>query len=267
LLYQRSVDPGQHQRPTNIIAIPHYLLAVAGAIVVSEVTQHVVQRFDQELNRLCDLVAKMATNVESQVALASKAVLELDAKAATQAIEADPEVDALEREIEQFVIRLLALRQPFAGDLRTIIAALKASDDLERIGDYAANVAKRSIVLAQAPPSFGLASLAHMADLVQQNLHRMVTILVHPDAGTAAEVWSADKAVDDVYNAVFRELITYMLENPPNITPCTHLLFVARNLERIGDHTTNVAETVYYATTGEELSGPRPKTESDMYLP
>ena len=106
-----------------------------------------------------------------------------------------------------------------------------------------------------------------MADLVRQNLHRMVTALDDSDAAVAAEVWRADKEVDDMYNAVFRELMTYMLENSHNITPCTHLLFVARSLERIGDHTTNVAETMYYATTGEELSGPRPKTESDMYLP
>ncbi len=179
----------------------------------------------------------------------------------------DPRVDTVERNIEQFVIRLIALRQPMAGDLRLIIGGLKVSDDLERIGDYASNVAKRAAALSQAPPPFCLAGLAHMADLVRQNLHGMVAALRDTDPAVAAEVWRADQAVDDMYNAVFRELMTYMLENSRNITPCTHLLFVARNLERIGDHTTNVAETMYYAATGEELPGPRPKTESDIYLP
>jgi phosphate transport system protein len=122
-------------------------------------------------------------------------------------------------------------------------------------------------VLTQVPPSFSLVGLAHMADLVRQNLHRLVTALDDSDAAMAAEVWRADKAVDDMYNVVFRELMTYMLENSHNITPCTHLLFVARNLERIGDHATNVAETLYYAAIGKELQGPRPKTESDIYLP
>ncbi len=232
-----------------------------------EAVQHLIRSYEQELTQLRGLIVQMGGIVELQFELATQAVIDRDAEAATQAVEADPKVDALERDIEQFVIRLLALRQPMAGDLRLIIGALKASDDLERIGDYAANVAKRSIVLTQAPPSFSLIGLAHMADLVRQNLHRMVTALDDSDAAMAAEIWRADKAVDDMYNAVFRELMTYMLENSHNITPCTHLLFVARSLERIGDHTTNVAETMYYATTGEELSGPRPKTESDIYLP
>lgn len=232
-----------------------------------EAPQHLVRSYEQELNQLRGLIVEMGGIVESQVGWATHAVIDRDVEAATRAVEADPRVDALERDIEQFVIRLLALRQPVAGDLRLIIGGLKASDDLERIGDYASNVAKRAVVLTQAPPSFCLVGLAHMADLVRQNLHRMVTALGDSDAAVAAEVWRADKAVDDMYNAVFRELMTYMLENSHNITPCTHLLFVARNLERIGDHTTNVAETMYYAATGEELQGPRPKTESDIYLP
>ncbi len=232
-----------------------------------DTAQHIVRSYEQELNQLRGLIVEMGGIVESQVVSATRAVIDRDTDAATEAVEADPKVDALERDIEQFVVRLLALRQPVADDLRRIIGALKVSDDLERIGDYAANVAKRSIVLIQAPPSFSLAGLAHMAELVRRNLHNMVTALDDSDAAVAAEVWQADKAVDDMYNVVFRELMTYMLENGHNITPCTHLLFVARSLERIGDHTTNVAETMYYATTGKELSGPRPKTESDIYLP
>ena len=232
-----------------------------------ESAEHLVRSYEQELNQLRGLILEMGGIVEWQVALATKAVMERDTEAATQAVEADPRVDALERDIEQFVIRLIALRQPMAGDLRLIIGALKASDDLERIGDYAANIAKRAIIFTQAPPSFSLVGLAHMAELVRRNLHRMITALDDGDAAVAAEVWRADKAVDDMYNAVFRELMTYMMENSHNITPCTHLLFVARNLERIGDHATNVAETTYYAATGEELPGPRPKAESDIYLP
>jgi phosphate transport system protein len=226
-----------------------------------ETTTHVIRSYDQELKRLRSLVTEMGSIVETQVALATDAMVNRDPAAATRAIEADPKVDALERDVERFVIRLLALRQPMAGDLRLIVGALKASDDLERIGDYAANVAKRAIVLAQLPNSFSLAGLAHMAELVRQNLHMMITALDDANAAAAAEVWRSDKAVDDMYNTVFRELMTYMLEDTRNITPCTHLLFIARNLERIGDHTTNVAETMYYAATGEELSGPRPKGE------
>lgn len=236
-------------------------------MAMPEPAQHVVRSYDQDLNQLRSLIVRMGAAVELQVVLASRAVLELDAAAAMQAIEADPAVDALERDIERFVIRLLALRQPVAGDLRLIVGALKASDDLERIGDYATNVAKRSIVLRNAPPNFAMAGLGHMADLVQANLRTMVAALANADADMAAEVWRADAAADEVYNGVFRELVTYMLENSQNIGICTHLLFVARNLERIGDHTTNVAETVYYAVTGDEMSGPRPKAESDTYLP
>ncbi|HQT80215.1 MAG TPA: phosphate signaling complex protein PhoU, partial [Rhodopila sp.] len=160
-----------------------------------EPVQHVVRSYDQDLNQLRSLIVRMGAAVELQVVLASRAVLELDAAAAMQAIEADPAVDALERDIERFVIRLLALRQPVAGDLRLIVGALKASDDLERIGDYATNVAKRSIVLRNAPPNFAMASLGHMADLVQANLRTMVAALANADADMAAEVWRADAAV------------------------------------------------------------------------
>lgn len=232
-----------------------------------ETSKHFIQSYELELTQLRALLIQMGNIAETQLASAMKAVLERDSDTASGAVEADPKVDALEHEIEQSAIRLIALRQPVAADLRLIIGALKASDDLERIGDYASNVAKRAIVLAQAPASFSLVGLAHMAELVQRNLHRMVAVLDDSDPAVIAEIWRADKEVDDMYNSVFRELMTYMLENAHNITPCTYLLFIARSLERIGDHTTNVAETIYYARTGEELSGPRPKSESEIYLP
>ena len=209
---------------------------------MSGAPEHLVKSYDQELKRLRDMMTQMGGIVETQVALAADAIMHRDAAAATRAVEEDPKVDALEREVETFVIRLLALRQPVAGDLRQIVAALKITGDLERIGDYAANVAKRSIVLAQFSLPYSLAGLAHMARMVQGQLKSIIDALGDNDADKAMEVWRSDQVVDDIYNAIFRELITYMMEDPRNITPCTHLLFIAKNLERIGDHATNVAE-------------------------
>jgi phosphate transport system protein len=230
-----------------------------------EYAERIVKSYEQEMRRLRDLLVEMGGLVENQVAAATLAVTEQNVNAATQAVEQDPAVDALEREIEQFVIQLLALRQPVAQDLRQIVAALKLSSDLERIGDYAANVAKRSIVLAQFNLPFKLGGLAHMARLVQENLKLTVDAIGEEDADKAMQVWRSDQAVDDIYTAIFRELITYMMEDPRNITPCTHLLFIAKNLERIGDHATNVAETVHYAATGNPLPEARPKGDSSAY--
>jgi phosphate transport system protein len=230
-----------------------------------ESTEHLVKSFDADLKKLRDLLTEMGGIVESQVAMAAEAIANRDAAAATRAVEADPQVDALEREIEQFVIRMLALRQPMAGDLRMIVAGLKITGDLERIGDYAANVAKRSIVLAQYTLPYSLAGLAHMAHMVQEQLKLIIDAIGSNDTAKAIEVWRSDRVVDDLYTALFRELITYMMEDPRNITPCTHLLFIAKNLERIGDHATNVAETVYYAVEGEVLSAARPKGDSSAY--
>jgi len=232
---------------------------------MSETPQHVVKSYDLELKRLRSLITQMGGIVESQVTLAAEAIMHRDAAAAARAVEEDPKVDALEREVEAFVIRLLALRQPVAGDLRQIVAALKITGDLERIGDYAANVAKRSIVLAEFTLPYSLAGLAHMSQLVQQQLKSIIDAFGDSDADKAMEVWRSDQVVDDIYNAIFRELITYMMEDPRNITPCTHLLFIAKNLERIGDHATNVAETIYYAEKGESLPESRPKGDTSSY--
>jgi phosphate transport system protein len=227
--------------------------------------EHVVKSFDQDLKRLKDLLAEMGGIVESQMVLAAQAILQRDAAAADRAVEADPRVDALEREVEQFVVQLLALRQPVADDLRQIVAALKITVHLERIGDYAANVAKRSIVLNQHRLPFSLVGLAHMVQLVQQNLQIIIDAVSENDTAKALEVWRSDQAIDDVYTGIFRELITYMMEDPRSITPCTHLLFIAKNLERIGDHATNIAEIIYYAVTGETLPDVRPKGDSSAY--
>ena len=228
-------------------------------------TQHVIRSFDQELARLRDMMSEMGGIVENQIALAARAILERDSAAAARVVEEDTRVDALEREIEQFVIRTLALRQPLAGDLRQVVAALKITGDLERIGDYAANVAKRSLVLAQFAMPFSLAALGHMARLVQQNLKTIIDAVGEANAEKALQVWRSDLEVDDIYNGIFRELVTYMMEDPRNITPCTHLLFIAKNLERIGDHATNIAETIHYAVTGEPLTGARPKGDTSAY--
>jgi phosphate transport system protein len=232
---------------------------------MSEAPEHLVKSYDQELKRLRNMMTQMGGIVENQVALAAEAIMHRDAAAATRAVEEDPKVDALEREVETFVIRLLALRQPVAGDLRQIVAALKITGDLERIGDYAANVAKRSIVLAEFSLPYSLAGLAHMARLVQAQLKLIIDALGDNDTDKATEVWRSDQVVDDIYNAIFRELITYMMEDPRNITPCTHLLFIAKNLERIGDHATNVAENLYYAVKGESLPDTRPKGNTSAY--
>ena len=232
---------------------------------MSESPEHLVKSYDQELKRLGNLITEMGGIVENQVADAAEAIMQRDTEMAARVVEADPRVDAIEREVEQFVIRLLALRQPMAGDLRNIVAALKITTDLERIGDYAANVAKRSIVLSQFQLPLSLSGLGHMAQLVQANLKQIIDAVSEKDADKAIQVWRSDLVIDDLYNTVFRELITYMMEDPRNITPCTHLLFIAKNLERIGDHATNIAEIVHYAVTGAPLTEARPKGDTSAY--
>jgi phosphate transport system protein len=232
---------------------------------MSQASEHLVKSYDNELKKLRDLLTEMGGIVESQVALAGEAIINRDTAAATRAVEEDPRVDALERDIEQFVIRLIALRQPMAEDLRRVIAGLKITSALERIGDYAANVAKRSIVLSQFALPYSLAGIGHMAHMVQGQLKSIIDALGAGDSAKAVEVWRSDRVVDDIYNALFREVITYMMEDPRNITPCTHLLFIAKNLERIGDHATNIAETVYYAVEGEVLPDARPKGDNSSY--
>jgi phosphate transport system protein len=221
--------------------------------------KHIVASFEADLKKLRDMIAVMGGLVERAVADASTALLEHNAEIATRVIAQDPVIDAEERAIEQFAVRLLALRQPVADDLRQVIQALKVVTDLERVGDYAANIAKRSIVVNQVASRFALSGLGQMSTLVQQNLKSSIDAVGEADPQKAIAVWRADQAVDDLYNTIFRELITYMMEDARSITACTHLLFIAKNLERIGDHTTNIAELTYYAVTGEVLPDFRPK--------
>ena len=227
--------------------------------------QHIVKSYDQELQRLRNLMTEMGGMVESQVALATQAILNSDTAVATRAVELDLAVDRQEREAETMVIRMLALRQPVANDLRQIVAAMKITAALERIGDYAKNIARRSIVLGQFSLPFSLTGVANMSRLVQENLKLIIDAIGENDAQKAIQVWQSDMAIDEIYNSIFRELITYMMEDARNITPCAHLLFIAKNLERIGDHATNIAEHVHYAVTGDVLTDERPKSDGSAY--
>lgn len=220
---------------------------------------HTITRYDQELDRLRGIVARMGGLVERQTAQAIAAVVNQNEEAALEPPELDPAVDALEREAEMLAIRILALRAPMAVDLRVIVAVLKMSGDLERIGDYASSIARRAGKVEVLDGAVSFSALRAMARLVQENLHMAVESMVENDAERAQEVWKADTAVDELYTTMFRELVTYMMEDPRKIGPCIHLLFVAKNLERIGDHATNIAERVYYAVTGEMLPSVRPR--------
>lgn len=232
---------------------------------MTDATDHIVKRYDQELQGLRQRAVAMGGLVESQLGEATRAVLDRDAALAARVVADDARIDAMERDLEAQAIRLLALRQPLAGDLRLIVAMLKISGELERCGDYAANAAKRSTALAQFPPSPSLVGLAHLSQLVQQNLKATVDTVGESNADKALAVWRADEAIDAVYDGLFRELITAMAASPENVAPCTHLLFIAKNLERIGDHATNIAETIHYAATGVPLSEERPKADTSSY--
>ena len=225
-------------------------------------SEHIVKAYGEELAHLAAEVARMGGLAESEVADAIDTVVRRDLTLAQSVIERDQRLDALDSEIERKAIRLIALRQPVAQDLRRAVAAMKIASNLERCGDLAKNIAKRGVVLAESEPITPLTrSIERMGRLV---LGRMKDVL---DAYTASEVeraigvWSRDDEVDEHYNAIFRELLTYMMGDPRTISACAHLLFIAKNLERIGDHATNIAEIVHYELTGEELPAERPKGE------
>jgi phosphate transport system protein len=222
---------------------------------------HISTSYDADLRRLRELVARMGGLAERQVADAAYALARRDPEMAGEVVGRDGPIDALEREIETFCVRLLALRAPVADDLRFIVAALKVSQDIERVGDYARNVAKRAIIISQQSFTGGLNGFQWMAQMVQRNLKDAIDSLVRDDADLAERVWAADAPVDDLYTSVFRELVTHMMEDPRNITAATHMLFIAKNFERIGDHATNIAETVHYAVRGAVLPEERPRAD------
>jgi len=224
--------------------------------------EHTLTAYDDELARLNQIIVEMGGLAESQLAAAIDAVARRDSELAARVIEGDDKVDQLEREMDNLAIRILALRQPMARDLREIVVALKMSSDLERIGDYATNVAKRSIALAQSPPIQPVHALPRMAALALRLVKDVIDAYVERDADKALAVWVGDEELDEMYADLFRVFLTYMMEDPRNIGSCTHLLFMAKNIERIGDHATNIAENVYYLVHGTPLTQARPKGDN-----
>ena len=227
---------------------------------MAEITAHTVKSFDDDIKQLRSIITQMGGLCEVQIVDAIDALVTRNAEAAGQIVLADARIDALEAEAEALAVRIIALRAPMADDLREIIAALKISSVLERIGDYAKNIAKRATTLAYAPQVGPVVIVPEMGRVVVSMIKDVLDAFVDRDAGRAIEVSHRDQKVDDFYNSLFRSLLTFMMENPQAITPSTHLLFVAKNLERIGDHATNVAEMVYFAVTGEHIID-RPKTD------
>jgi phosphate transport system protein len=221
--------------------------------------EHIIKSYDEELSRLSKMIVEMGGLAESQLAAAIEAVIKRDSELAARVIEDDDKVDQLERDLDNLAIRLLALRQPMARDLREIVAALKIASDLERICDYAANVAKRSIALSQSPAIHPVYALPRMTQFALLLVKDVIDAYVERDADKAIEVWNRDKELDEMYSSLFREFLTYMMEDPRNIGGCTHLLFMAKNIERIGDHATNIAENLYYLVHGVPLTEARPK--------
>lgn len=220
---------------------------------------HIVKSFDNELKRLYGEITRMGDIAVAQLDAAIDVLMRRDSKAAERVVANDDAIDTLEHEVSHDVLRLLALRQPMARDLREVYAALRISADIERIGDYAANVAKRSMVLNQAAPVAAVHGLPALAKLANELVRDAVQAYRDRDADRALLVRNRDVEVDAQYTSLFRELLTYMAEDPKQITACTHLLFMAKNIERIGDHATNIAENTWFLVHGEPLAGTRAK--------
>lgn len=214
---------------------------------------HTVTAFDDDLKQLRALVSEIGGLAEAAITGAMQALVRRDLDAAQRIVEADRRIDELEVEIERQAVRIMALRAPMADDLREVVAALKISGVVERIGDYAKNIAKRVPLLAEVSRIDAVAILPDMARAAGDMVKAALDAFARRNAALAAQVQERDRHVDDFYNSIFRALLTYMMENPHNITPSAHLLFIAKNLERIGDHATNIAEMVYFAATGDYL--------------
>lgn len=218
-------------------------------------SDHTVKAFDDELGQLRGLISQMGGLAEQAIADAMTALQRNDAALARQVRDHDKRIDAIEAEVERLAVRVIALRAPMANDLREVVAALKIAGVVERIGDYAKNIAKRVPPIHDEGDRIEVISiLPAMAQMASEMVHDVLNAFSARDADAAIAVVERDNAVDDFYNSIFRTLVTYMVENPKTISACAHLLFVAKNLERIGDHATNVAEMVYFAATGRYLA-------------
>lgn len=227
--------------------------------------EHTVKSYDSELTKLENTIARMGGLSESLLGRASEALVKRDTSLAADVIHDDIRVDDLETEINTEVTRILALRQPVADDLRAVIAALKTSSDLERIGDLSKNIAKRTITLSNTTPIGAVHTIARMASLVQSMIHNVLDAYLERDDRKALDIREQDEVVDQLHTSLFRELLTYMMEDPRNITPCTHLLFIAKNVERAGDHATNIAENVHFLVTGKHPQDERPKDDDASF--
>jgi phosphate transport system protein len=222
--------------------------------------EHTVSQFDVELNEIDRILRQMGETSGTMVAASIRALLGNDAAQAQRIISEDSVMDAHQRDLDDRAITLIAKRQPMAQDLRAVVGSIRMAGDLERIGDLAKNIAKRVSAVGQtAMPKKLSHGIDGMAKLVLEQVKNVVEYYVSRDTAGLVELRAADENIDVRYTAVFRELLTYMMEDPRNITPCTHLLFCAKNLERIGDHVTNIAENAYYVLTGEQLPMTRPK--------
>ncbi len=225
--------------------------------------EHTVRAYDEELDAITAELSRMGGLAEAEVTDAIRAISRRDVSLAQAVIARDARLDELEMDIERKAIRLIAIRQPVADDLRRTVAAMKISMNLERCGDLAKNIAKRALVIAESDPLTPLTrSIERMGELVASRLKDVLDAFAARDPDRAVSVRERDKEVDEHYDAIFRELLTYMMGDPRTITSCAHLLFVAKNLERIGDHATNIAEILYYEITGIELTDQRPKWDA-----
>jgi phosphate transport system protein len=229
---------------------------------------HTVRSFDEQIEELRTLIGQMGGLAEAQISDSVDALMRRDSDAALEVVIRDAELDRMEAEAERLAVTIIALRSPLADDLREIVAALKISAVIERIGDYAKNIAKRVPVLTQAAPVQPSVIIPEMAKAATLMIRDALNSYVDRDAELALQVTNRDQRVDDLYNSLFRSLLTYMMENPHHITSSAHLLFVAKNLERVGDHATNVAEMVHFSVTGSHIPE-RPKTDhtASIYAP
>jgi phosphate transport system protein len=227
---------------------------------------HILRRFDEELEKLNATINEMGGLTESQFAKALDALRERDTAIAEQVIADDARVDALDVQVQQQTVQLLALRQPMAVDLRMVLSSIKIAAALERIADYAKNTAKRSIVLTQSTaPASAVVGIERLGRLVRSALKDVLDAFADDDVDKARDVWQRDEEIDHVYTGLFRELLTYMMEDPRTITACTHLMFMAKNIERAGDHVTNIAELVSFRRTGQTFAEARPKGSGALY--
>ncbi|HVX39377.1 MAG TPA: phosphate signaling complex protein PhoU [Gemmatimonadaceae bacterium] len=224
---------------------------------------HTVKAFDSDLQELARMVAEMGGLAERQVADAVDALARRDTALAQRVTAADAQIDALQRELEEKSVLIIARRQPVASDLREVVGALRLANDLERIGDLAKNIAKRVIALnGEFPPPKLIRGVEHMTVLLLGQLKAVLNAYARRSVPEAMAVWRGDEEIDAVCTSVFRELLTYMMEDPRNITFCIHLLFCAKNIERMGDHATNIAETVHYIIEGKPITDQRPKGDT-----